>query len=333
MRYSRMARTTVVFAAAVLAVSLAGCSDSGGKDSEDKPETGGGGKANTAEMTIAMVTHSGQGDTFWDIVKNGAETASAKDNVKLLYTNDDKADGQAQLVEQAINQKVDGIIVTLAKPDAMKAAVQKAVAAGIPVVSINSGSQFSKEFGALAHFGQEEGVAGEAVGEQLNKDGRKKAVCVIHEQGNVSLEERCAGVAKTFSGEVENLQVEGTDRPGVEAAVEAKLTASKDIDAVVTLNADIASASIKAKEAAGSGAEVATFDLNSDVVARMEKKEVAFAVDQQPYLQGYLAVDELWLYKQNLNIIGGGRPVLTGPAIVTAEQAPDLKKLTDNATR
>ncbi|MFC7220851.1 substrate-binding domain-containing protein [Streptomyces polyrhachis] len=329
-----MARTTALLATAALAgAALAGCSSSGGKGSEDKAEETGGGKANTARMTIAMVTHSGQGDTFWDIVKNGAEVAAGKDNVKLLYTNDDKADGQAQLVEQAVNQKVDGIIVTLAKPDAMKAAVEKAVAAGIPVMTINSGSQFSKEFGALAHFGQEESVAGEAVGEQLNEDGRKKAICLIHEQGNVSLEERCAGVKKTFKGEVENVQVEGTNRPGVEAAVEAKLTAAKDTDAIVALNADIASAAAKAKEGAGSEAEIATFDLNSDVVARLASDEVAFAVDQQPYLQGYLAVDGLWLHKQNLNVIGGGRPVLTGPAIVTGDDAEALKKFTDRATR
>ncbi|MEV6103663.1 substrate-binding domain-containing protein [Streptomyces sp. NPDC051940] len=333
MAYSRMARTTALLATAVFAMALTACSDSGGKDSEDKPESNGAGKANTARMTIAMITHSGQGDTFWDIVKSGAQVAADKDNVKLNYSASPEANDQAQLVQSAIDQKVDGIIVTLAKPDAMKAVVEKAVAAGIPVVSINSGAQFAKEYGALVHFGQEEGVAGEAVGEQLNADGKKKAVCLIHEQGNVSLEERCAGVKKTFQGTIENLQVEGTNRPGVEAAVEAKLTASKDIDAVVALNADIAAAAVKAKGGAESSAEISTFDLNKAVMDAMEKGEVAFAVDQQPYLQGYLAVDELWLYKQNLNVIGGGRPVFTGPAIVTAEDAPALKKYTDAGTR
>ncbi|WP_328906690.1 sugar ABC transporter substrate-binding protein [Streptomyces sp. NBC_00234] len=323
---------TVLIAIGVL--TLAGCSGSGGKDSEDPSGGGGGGKAvSTPRMKIAMVTHSGQGDTFWDIVQSGAEQAAAKDNVEFLYSADKEGKEQAQLVQAAIDQKVDGIVVTLAKPDAVKAVVAKAVAAGIPVVTINSGAQHSAEVGALSHIGQDEAVAGEAVGEELNGRGRKKALCVIHEQGNVSLEERCAGVKKTFEGEVENLNVEGTNMPASTSSIEAKLQADRDIDAIVTLGAPFAAASVKAKEGSGSTAEVDTFDLNAEVVKRLKAEEVGFAVDQQPYLQGYLAVDELWLNKTNGNVIGGGKPVLTGPAIVTAKDVPQLEKYTARGTR
>ncbi|MFJ5268513.1 sugar ABC transporter substrate-binding protein [Streptomyces sp. NPDC088358] len=330
----RTART----AAAVIAVIAlaAGCSSSGGKDSEDKASGSGssaGKAAGTPRLKIAMVTHSGEGDTFWDIVQSGAKAAAGKDNVDFLYSNDKEANGQAQLVQAAIDKKVDGIVVTLAKPEAMKDVLAKAEAAGIPVVTINSGAEFSKQFGALAHFGQDESVAGEAIGDELNKRGLKKAVCVIHEQGNVSLEQRCAGVKKTFDGSVENLNVDGTNAPASQSSIEAKLQATKGIDAVITLGAPIAAVAVKAKADAGSKAEIDTFDLNAEVVKRLKAKEVGFAVDQQPYLQGYEAIDMLWLYKNNGDVLGGGKTVLTGPAIVTEKDAPQLEKYTARGTR
>jgi len=329
MRTARTAATLV----AVVALA-AGCSGSGGKSSEDKSGSSGGGKAvGTPRLKIAMVTHSGEGDTFWDIVQSGAKQAAAKDNVQFLYSNDKEAKGQAELVQSAIDKKVDGIVVTLAKPEAMKAVLAKAKDAGIPVVTINSGGEFSQRFGALAHIGQDESVAGEAVGSELNQRGKKKVLCVIHEQGNVSLEQRCAGVKKTFNGTVENLNVEGTDAPSSQSSIEAKLQAAEDIDAVVALGAPIAAVTVKAKQDARSDAEVDTFDLNAAVVKSLKAKDVGFAVDQQPYLQGYLAVDELWLYKTNANVIGGGKPVLTGPAIVTEKDVPKLEKYTARGTR
>ncbi|MGW6153020.1 sugar ABC transporter substrate-binding protein [Streptomyces sp. NPDC055144] len=329
MRTARTAATLI----AVVALA-AGCSSSGGKTSEDKADGSTSGKpAGTPRLKIAMVTHSGEGDTFWDIVQSGAKQAAAKDNVQFLYSNDKEAKGQAELVQSAIDKKVDGIVVTLAKPEAMKAVLAKAKDAGIPVVTINSGGEFSQQFGALTHIGQDESVAGEAVGSELNKRGRKKALCVIHEQGNVSLEQRCAGVKKTFKGTVENLNVEGTNAPSSQSSIEAKLQAAKDIDAVVALGAPTAAVAVKAKQDAGSEAEVDTFDLNAAVVKSLKAKDVGFTVDQQPYLQGYLAVDELWLYKTNANVIGGGKPVLTGPAIVTEKDVPKLEKYTARGTR
>ncbi|MER5684022.1 sugar ABC transporter substrate-binding protein [Streptomyces sp. NPDC002205] len=337
MRTPRRTATLIAICTIGLALTaLTGCSSSGGKSSEDKPGSGSGQGVkgvSTPRMKIAMVTHAGEGDTFWDIVRSGAKQAAAKDNVEFLYSADKEGKEQAQLVQAAIDQKVDGIVVTLAKPEAVKEVVAKAVKAGIPVVTINSGAQFSAEVGALGHIGQDEKVAGEAVGEELNERGRKKAVCVIHEQGNVSLEERCAGVKKTFKGAVENLNVEGTNMPASTSSIEAKLQADHGIDTIVTLGAPFAAASVKAKEGSGSKAEVDTFDLNAEVVKRLKAAEVGFAVDQQPYLQGYLAVDELWLNKTNGNVIGGGKPVLTGPAIVTADDVPQLEEYTARGTR
>ncbi|MFC4496277.1 sugar ABC transporter substrate-binding protein [Streptomyces ovatisporus] len=322
---------TALTSAALLA---AGCSSSGGKGSEEKADGAGGGKGvNTPRMTIAMVSHSGEGDTFWDIVQSGAKDAARKDNVQFDYSHDDEAGRQAQLVQSAIDKKVDGLIVTLAKPDAMKGVLKKAVKAGIPVITINSGGEFSKEVGALSHIGQDEAIAGEAVGEELNKRDRKKALCVIHEQGNVSLEDRCAGAKKTFDGDMSTLNVDGTNMPDVQSSVEAKLQSDADIDTVLTLGAPFAATSAKAKEKAGSDAEIDTFDLNAQVVKGLKDKSFGFAVDQQPYLQGYEAVDALWLHSYNANELGGGKPVLTGPQIVTDKDVPRLEKYTERGTR
>ncbi|MFM9445914.1 sugar ABC transporter substrate-binding protein [Streptomyces acidiscabies] len=322
--------------AGALCVSLAGCSSTGGKRAEDARKAAsaqGRAAVNTPRWTFAMITHSGDGDTFWDIVQNGAKQAAVKDNINFLYSHDDEAQQQAQLVDAAVDKKVDGIIVTLAKPDALKASVARAVKAGIPVITVNSGSAESKAFGALAHIGQDETVAGEAVGEELNKRGRKKAVCVLHEQGNVGHEQRCAGVAKTFTGSVQNLYVTGTNMPDVQSAIEAKLQADTSVDAVVTLGAPYADTAVKAKQGAGSKAEIDTFDLNAKVAAGLSNGSLGFAVDQQPYLQGYEAVDLLWLYRYNDDVLGGGKPVLTGPQIITKDQAARLAQYTERGTR
>ncbi|WP_330454592.1 MULTISPECIES: sugar ABC transporter substrate-binding protein [unclassified Streptomyces] len=322
--------------AAVLGVSLMGCSSTGGKRAEEraaKAAAEGRAAVNTPRWTFAMVTHSGDGDTFWDIVQKGADMAAKKDNINFLYSHNDEGQQQAQLVQAAIDKKVDGLIVTLAKPDALKDVVAKAVRAGIPVITVNSGSAESKAYGALTHIGQDESIAGEAVGDELNKRGRKKALCILHEQGNVGHEQRCAGAKKTFDGRMENLYVEGTNMPDVQASIEAKLQSDKDIDAVVTLGAPFADAAVKAKSTAGSKAEIDTFDLNAAVAAGLKSKTLGFAVDQQPYLQGYEAVDLLWLYRYNRNVLGGGRPVLTGPQIITSDDADQLAEYADRGTR
>ncbi|MET7389594.1 sugar ABC transporter substrate-binding protein [Streptomyces sp. NPDC005529] len=334
-----MARTRTwvsIALAGALGVSLAGCSSTGGKRAEDARKAAaaqGRAAVNTPKWTFAMITHSGDGDTFWDIVQNGAKQAAVKDNINFLYSHDDEAQQQSQLVDAAIDKKVDGIIVTLAKPDAMKAAVARAHKAGIPVITVNSGSAESKAFGALTHIGQDETIAGEAVGEELNKRGRKKALCVLHEQGNVGHEQRCAGIKKTFHGTVQNIYVQGTSMPDVQSSIGAKLQADGSIDSVVTLGAPFADTAVKAKKDAGSKAEIDTFDLNAKVAAELKDGTLGFAVDQQPWLQGYEAVDLLWLYKYNADVLGGGKPVLTGPQIITKDQASELEQYADRGTR
>jgi simple sugar transport system substrate-binding protein len=318
-------------AAAVLAV--AGCSSSGGKQSEQQNPAANAGTANTAKIRIAMITHETPGDSFWDIVRKGAQAAAAKDNVDLVYSNDPAGPNQANLVQNAIDQKVDGIAVTLAHPDAMTAVVGKAKAAGIPVVGLNSGIDNWTQEGLLEYFGSDETIAGQAFGDRLNQVGAKHALCVIHEQGQVSLEARCAGLKQTFKGQTELLYVNGQDSTATQSTIQAKLQQDKGIDFVATLGAPVALLAVQSVAGAGSSAKVATFDTNKALVQAIKDGTVQWAVDQQPYLQGYLAVDSLWLYKFNGNTIGGGKPTLTGPAFITKDNIDSVSQFANAGTR
>ncbi|WP_416971012.1 substrate-binding domain-containing protein [Streptomyces sp. 4F14] len=315
---------------------VAGCSStSGGKKAQDTDDTGASaGKASTPRMKVALITHADPGDTFWDLIRKGASAAAEKDNVDLVYASDPVAGNQANLVQNAIDQKVDGIALTAAKPDAMKAVVAKATAAGIPVVGFNSGLDVWKGLGMLEYFGQDETIAGQAFGKRLDELGAKNALCVVQSQGQVALESRCAGLEKGFAGKTEKIYVTGTDMPSVKATITAKLRRDPSIDQVVTLGAPFALTAVQSVADAGSRAKVATFDLNKELVAAVKAGSVEFAVDQQPYLQGYLAIDALWLYKTNGNVSGGGTaPVLTGPAFVTKENVDAVARFAAKGTR
>jgi simple sugar transport system substrate-binding protein len=283
-------------------------------------------------MTIAMITHEVPGDSFWDLVRKGAETAAKKDNIELRYSSDPEAPNQANLVQSAIDSGVKGIAVTLAKPDAMKAAVQSAESKGIPVVAFNAGLEAWQSMGVKEYFGQDGYIAGQEAGKRLQSDGAKKVVCVIQEQGHVDLEARCAGVKNTFPA-TEVLNVNGKDMPSVEATITAKLQQDPSIDSVVTLGAPFALTAVQSVKNANSNAKIGTFDTNAALVDAIQKGDVQWAVDQQPYLQGYLAVDSLWLYLSNKNVIGGNQPTLTGPSFIDKSNIDAVAELARGGTR
>ena len=325
-------RKTALVAAVVPMLALSACSSTGGKPADSGAAAGGGQVASTERMKIALITHAPAGDTFWDTVRKGAEEAAAKDNVELLYTGDPEAGRQAQLIEQAVDQKVDGIAVTLATPDALKDALKKATDAGIPIVSLNAGESVATQLGAFTHFGSNEQLAGQAVGTKLADGGFKHPVCVIQAQGHVGLEARCAGVKAKVPG-TEILYVNGADMTSVESTATAKLQASKDADVIIGLGAPITLTLLKSVATAGSSAKVASFDLNKELAQKISDGSVLFTVDQQPWLQGYGAVDALWQNKRGGFIIGGGQAVLTGPAIIDQQNAGDVLKFAEQGIR
>src|SRR5512132_2893691 len=313
-----------------LLLIAAACSSTGGKQEEAPAAGANAGKANTPEMTVAMITHNAPGDTFWDIIRKGAE---AKDNIKFQYSADPTSAKQATLIQSAIDAKVDGIAVTIPDPPALIPTIKKAVDAGIPVVAFNAGIGKYQESGALAYFGSDESLAGETAGKRASDDGYKSLLCVIQEQGQVQLEARCDGVKKTFTGNWSKLYVNGRDLPSVKSTIGAKLAQDKSIDLIVTLGAPIALNAISAIKEAGSKAKVGTFDFNPQIPPKINSGELVWAIDQQPYLQGYEAVDSLWLYKNNGNVLGGGQPTLTGPYVVDKNNIEFVGKFAEGGTR
>jgi simple sugar transport system substrate-binding protein len=315
-----------------LAVFVAACGDDDDDGSANKKDDVS--LTQGRDLTIAVITH-GEGDTFWSVAKKGAEQAGEDMGVTVKYSesaNDPQK--HAQLIDSAVTEKVDGIATSVPNADALRDPLKKAADAGIPIVTLNSGQGDSAALGAITHVGQDESVAGEAAGKRLAESASGKLLCVVHEQGNTGLEERCAGAKKGFGGEVENVQVKGVaDIATSVTELQSKLESDDAVTAVLTLNPDIAVAGRDAIQGASSDAKLATFDLSGDVVKAVKAGEIEFAVDQQQYLQGYLPVVFLTLFNTNANTVGGGLPVLTGPGFVDKSNADTVEQLATEGTR
>ena len=327
----RCSRLMAALGASVLLLGATSCSSTGGKPRSSDGGMGAG-SADTPRMTVAMITHEAPGDSFWDLVRKGAQTAAKKDNFELRYSSDPEGPNQANLVQIAVDSGVKGIAVTLAKPDALKAGVEAAIAKNIPVVALNSGSDAWQSMGVKEFFGQDEYIAGREAGKRLTSEGAKKAICVIQEQGHVGLEARCAGVRNTFAAS-EVLNVNGKDMPSVESTITAKLQQDPSIDTVLTLGAPFALTAVQSVKNAGSNARIVTFDTNAALVEAIKNGSVQWAVDQQPFLQGYLAIDSLWLYLNNGNVIGGNQPTLTGPSFIDSSNIDAVAEYAKAGTR
>jgi simple sugar transport system substrate-binding protein len=326
----------VAFALAIFAVGCGG-SDNDNTSSSASPASTTGDNVNLTQgsgMTFAMVTHSDEG-SFWSVVKKGAQQAAKDEGVKLIWSpSNNDPQKEAQLIDAAVSQKVDGLAVSVPNADAIKSSLAKAKAAGIPIITLNSGVDDYKKLGAITHVGQTEEIAGKAAGAKLKAAGATKVLCVIHEQNNIGLTQRCQGVKEGFGGNVTNIQVKGTaDIATTQTEIKSKLQADKSFDAVIALNPDIAAATVTAVKGANSKAKIATFDLSPDVIKGIKNGTVLFAVDQQQYLQGYLPIVFLKLFKANANTVGGGQPVLTGPGFVDKSNAATVEKLAGQGTR
>jgi simple sugar transport system substrate-binding protein len=333
----RLLGTLLVVVTALGALVAAGCGSEKDENGNAKTSTGGSSTVNLTQgsnLTFAMVTHSDEG-SFWSVVKKGAEQAAKDEGVKLIWSpSNNDPQKQAQLIDAAVSQKVDGLAVSVPNADAIKGSLAKAKAAGIPIITLNSGADQFQALGAITHVGQTEEIAGEAAGKKLKAAGVKKVLCVIHEQNNIGLQQRCDGVKKGFGGAVTNQQVKGTeDIATTQTEIKSKLQADKSFDGVIALNPDIASAAVTAVKGASSNAKIATFDLTPNVIKDIKAGTVLFAVDQQQYLQGYLPIVFLKLFKVNANTVGGGLPVLTGPGFVDKSNAATVEKLAAAGTR
>lgn len=330
----RRVRVGLSLVAATTALALTACSGGGAPETAPEGSAGaGGGGGGNSGYTFAMITHETPGDTFWDRIRSGAEQAAKDTGSTLKYSNDPDATKQATLIQGAIDAKVDGIATTLVTPEALIPTIKKATAAGIPVDTFNSGLDFYQEAGSINHFSSDEKLAGQQAGAKAKAAGATKILCTIQQTGSVALEDRCAGVKDSFPN-TENLQVNGADDSAVTSAIQAKLSQDKNINWVITLGATQALDTIKAKSAAGRDeVKVGTFDLNAEAAQAVQDGQLQFCIDQQPYLQGYLAVTQLYLYKKNGNVIGGGKATLTGPSFVDSTNVATVLPYISSNTR
>ncbi len=284
---------------------------------------------------IVVVAHGQANDPFWSVVKNGVELAAKHTGANVDYRAPETFDmvAMSQLIDAAVNQEPDGLIVSIPDADALGPSIKRAVAAGIPVISINSGSDVSKGLGALLHVGQDEFDAGKAAGEKLAGMGGKKALCVNQEVGNVALDLRCEGFAEGFGGNVTVLPTTN-DPTEIESKVRAALDADPDIDTVMALGAATAGepsvAAVKSVGRAGD-VKVASFDLSASFLESVVAGDAAFAIDQQQFLQGYLSVNFMALHADFGLMPGGNVP--SGPNLITADKAGQVVELSAKGIR
>lgn len=288
---------------------------------------------------IVVVTHGQASDPFWSVVVNGVNQAATDMRVEVQYQAPATFDmiAMSQLIDAAVASDPDGLVVSIPDADALGDSIRAAVAAGIPVISINSGSDVAQDLGVLAHIGQTEYEAGYGGGQRMAAAGATNAVCVNQEVGNVSLDLRCQGFTDAMAeagGTVTVLAVDLADPTGSENRILATLTADSSIDAIFTLGPTGASPALNALTSSGQLGEIllATFDLSPDVLAAVRDGDMLFAIDQQQYTQGYLAIVYMTLFLENLNT-PGSFVVQTGPGFVTADTAAQVIDLSAAGTR
>ena len=287
-----------------------------------------------SDLTFHMITHSDDGP-FWSVVKKGAEAAAADVGVELVWMPGNNDPGQMVIdIETAISDGSDGIASSLPSPDQLVGPLQEAVAAGINVYTLNSGVNDYNEIGATTHVGQTEFIAGQGAGNRFNAAGATHVLCGRQEQSNVGLDERCAGLEDAFSGTVTNEFV-GLDADQTEQinGIKAILEADESIDGFLGTGPVIAVNGLTAANDLGRELVIGGFDVTPDIIDAIESGAIAFTVDQQQYLQGYLPVVLMFLQATNQNTAGGGLPILTGPGFITPDNAAAVKALVAEGTR
>ncbi len=334
-------RLVAILAALILVIAACGSDD----DSAETTTTGDAPATTAAptdtvdlvqgsDLTFHMVTHSDDG-TFWSVVKKGMEDACAALAVNCVWSpsfNDPSK--QVSDIEAAIAAGSNGIGVSLANPEAVVPAATAAVQAGIPVVTLNSGVNDYQAIGAITHIGQTEVAAGNGAGLRFNELGATKLLCAQQEQGNVGLEERCQGAEETFNGEVVTRFVGPDTNPEDQInTILAELQADPDINGVFGVGPIVAFRAVDACSQAGRDCFIGGVDNSEDVTAAIEAGDINFTIDQQQYLQGYATIVTLYLNNVNLNTLGGGFPILTGPGFVDTDNIAEIKALVEAGTR
>ena len=284
-----------------------------------------------ADLTFAMVTHSDEG-SFWSVVKKGAEQAAKDEGVKLIWSpSNNDPQKEAQLIDAAVSQKVDGLAVSVPNADAIKGSLaQGARRAGIPIITLNSGARRTPRSSARSPTSaRPRRSPARPPAPSSRPPASRRCSASSTSRATSASQQRCDGVKKGFGGDVTNLQVKGTeDIATTQTEIKSKLQADKSFDGVIDAQPGHRARRPRPRSRARArSAKLATFDLSPAIIKDIEAGTVLFAVDQQQYLQGYLPIVFLKLFKQNANTVGGGQPVLTGPGFVDKSNAATVEKL------
>ena len=287
-------------------------------------------------IKVAVVTHGDTG-SFWSVFKRGVDQA-AKDlrgrgvSVTQVYANNDVAK-QVAGINAAIAAGAKVIATSVPDASALKDPLTRASKKGIEIITVNSGlGAFDSLPTYEVHVGQTEDVAGEGAGKQFKAAGAKKVLVVIHEASNSGLTLRAAGVKKVLGGagvKVLTIPNAKSDIPGTKAKVKAAFSADKKLDGFLGLDPDV---TIPCLDVLPKGTKAGTFDVGG-AIKEIQKGRMLFAIDQQQYLQGYLPVVFATLFVSNLNTVGNGQPVLTGPGIINKGNAARVAALAAKGTR
>ena len=329
----------LIILAVMLPLVLAAC---GGSSTTSNQSTNNSGNSARSNLKFYVITHGQASDPFWSVVKKGVDQAAKDMGVTANYeaptsTTFDVV-AMSHLIDTAVAAHPDGIVVSIPDPTGLGPSIKAAVAAGIPVISINSGSDVAKSLGVLVHIGQTEEQAGIGGGVKMGAAGVKHALCVNQEVGNAALTLRCKGfqegLTQTDGGTVKVIGVNLSNPTQTQQTIEAALQHDTSIDGILTLGPTGATPTIKALQDLNKLGQIklATFDLSSDVLNAIKSGQMLFAIDQQQYLQGYLPIVLLTLYKTNLNTIAND-VLQTGPGFVTSQNVNQVIQLTAHGTR
>ena len=261
--------------------------------------------ARAADAHFVLISHAPDSDSWWNTIKNAIKQADEDFNVQTDYRNPPNGDiaDMARLIEQAAARNYDGVIVTIADYDVLKGSIGKVTEKHIPLVTINSGTeQQSADLGAIMHIGQPEYTAGKAAGEKAKAAGVKSFLCVNHYATNPASFERCRGFADALGVDFKTSTLDaGTDPTGIQSKVSAYLRNHPDTGGVLALGPLSAAPTIKAVQQMGLAGKIwfATFDFDDDIAKAIKDGTIKFAIDQQPYLQGYIAVAVLAIAKHD----------------------------------
>lgn len=251
-----------------------------------------------------LISHAPDSDSWWNTIKNAIKQAGEDYGVQVDYRNPPSGDlaDMARLIEQAAAAGYDGVITTIADYNVLQGAIKKVTDKKIPLITINSGTtEQSEKLGALMHVGQPEYDAGKGAGERAKAAGIKSFLCVNHYATNPASFERCRGFAEAIGADYKKSTLDAGDDPTtIESKVSAYLRQNAGTQAVLTLGPTSAHPTLKVIEKGGLKGKLwmATFDLSDEISKGIKDGTVQFAIDQQPYLQGYIPVAVLATMKE-----------------------------------